>query len=83
MMTFGFGGFGMLFSFLFWIIIAGFVVWALAQALSRSSAPHGGSDISSIATSQSDFTLEILKQRFAKGEITREEFESMRQELAV
>ncbi len=83
MMAFGFGGFGMLFGFLFWIVIAGLIVWALAQALPRVTASNNGSSISPVNTSQDDFALEILKQRFARGEITREEYEAMRQELAV
>ena len=83
MMTFGFGGFGMLFGFLFWIILAGFIVWGLAQLFSRTSTAHDNPLLSSTATSSEDFTLDILKQRFARGEITREEFESIRQDLAV
>ncbi len=86
MMAFGFGGFGMLFGFLFWIVIAGLIVWALAQALPRVTASNNGASIPTTHTndaSQDVFALEILKQRFARGEITREEYEAMRQELAV
>ena len=83
MMAFGFGGFGMLFGFLFWIVIAGLIVWALAQALPKVTASNNNTNLTSVTRSQDDFTVEILKQRFARGEITREEFEAMRQELAV
>jgi len=82
MMTFGFGGFGMLFGFLFWIVIAGLIVWALAQALPRLTALNTGSHTSATAP-KDDFALEILKQRFAKGEITREEYDDMRLNLTV
>ena len=88
MMTFGFGGFGMLFGFLFWIVIAGLIVWALAQALPRITASNNGTTYPTTPSGtnnapQDAFALEILKQRFARGEITREEYEAMRQELAV
>ncbi len=81
MMAFGFGGFGMLFGFLFWIVIAGLIVWALAQAIPRLTTPNAGTH-SSATASKDDFALEILKQRFAKGEITREEYDDMRLNLS-
>ena len=82
MMAFGFGGFGMLFGFLFWIAIAGLIVWAISQMLARTSTAPRDGRYSSPPT-QNDFALEILKQRFVRGEISREEFEAMRQDLAV
>jgi putative membrane protein len=83
MMAFGFGGFGMLFAFLFWIVIAGLIVWALAQALPRLTASNSGASHTSANAPQDNFALEILKQRFAKGEITREEYDDMRLNLTV
>lgn len=74
----GFGGFGFPFMggiwmILFWVLIIGGVVW-LIQSFARgttSSAPQGAS------------LLEILKQRYAKGEITKEQFEQMKHDLGV
>ena len=74
----GYGGFGFPFMggiwmIVFWVLILGGVVW-LVQVFARgtgSSAPQGES------------LLETLKQRYAKGEITQEQFEQMKQDLGV
>lgn len=71
----GMGWFGMIFMLLFWaLIIAGIVFlirWLVQNTGSRSSSGVGtGSQ-----------AMEILKERFAKGEITRDEFESMKKEI--
>jgi len=57
---------------LFWgaVIVGGyFLVRALAESGNRS------------AVIQSETPLDILKRRYAAGEITREEYETMRQDL--
>jgi putative membrane protein len=72
-MMFGGGWWGWIMMILFWaLIIAGVV--ALAKWLfssSRQSAPgrSGGS------------ALDILKERYARGEITKDEFEQMKKDI--
>ena len=63
-----FGGMWML---VFWAIIIGLVVWGVKQFTGGggSSRPSG------------DTPLEIAQKRLARGEITREEFEELRQAL--
>ncbi len=64
---FGFGG-GMWFGWLFWLVIIVVIVWAVksfVDSQNRTSAPR---DSSSDA-------LELLKKRFANGEIDEEEFQ--------
>ena len=75
MMNFGFGtfgAFGWIFMFLWWVlIIAGiiaFIKWLTSQ--SYSIRDHEKSP------------LEILKERYAKGEIDRKEFEDKKKDLA-
>ena len=80
MMTFGFGGFGMLFTFLFWILIAAGIVWALAHFLPRMTQ-HTSPQHPQPPTYPQHDALEVLRQRYARGEITNEEFETMRQDL--
>ena len=70
-----FGVFGMFFGFLFMLLfIVGsilLVVWIVKQfAPGATSAPPSTSN-----------ALEILKERFAKGEITKEEFAEMKKYL--
>ncbi|OGN08265.1 MAG: electron transporter RnfE [Candidatus Yanofskybacteria bacterium RIFCSPHIGHO2_01_FULL_45_42] len=75
MMNFGFGpfgGFGWIFMILWWVlIIAGIVAlikWLMAQ--SRSSYDYEKSP------------FEILKERYAKGEIDKKEFEERKKDLS-
>lgn len=75
MMNFGFtpfGGFGWIFMILWWVlIIAGivaFIKWFMSQ--SRGTHDHEKSP------------LEILKERYAKGEIDRKEFEDKKKDLS-
>ncbi len=64
------GGLGML---LFWLLVIGGVVWLVQSA--RGSSPSGA------GTPAADSPLDILKRRYARGEITKEQFEEMRQTL--
>jgi putative membrane protein len=65
------GGFGMGFMWIFWV---GIIVLAIALVwpYMRKDKSQRSSGISS---------LEILKQRYARGEINKEEFEEKRRAL--
>ena len=71
----GFGGFGMFFGFIFMLLFfvgsVFLIVWIVRQL-----APGGTS-----LTSSGSNALEILKERFAKGEISKDEFAEMKKEL--
>ncbi len=73
---YGYGGYGMgfvgwLFMLLFWgLIIVGLVL------LVRWLWDHGRP-----ATGSGDAPIEILKRRYARGEITKEEFDRVKQDL--
>lgn len=73
--AFGFNPGWAILSLVFWaLIIAGIVlvvVW-----LFRNAGRTG------LSASSSDPALELLKTRYAKGEITKEQFEEMRRTLA-
>jgi putative membrane protein len=61
---------GPIFMFLFWaLVIAGVVL--LVRYLARLGRARG----------QEDSALEILKRRYARGEINKEEFEDKRRDL--
>ncbi len=70
----GMGWFGGIFMMIFWVLILvglGFFIKWLIQSTSRSQT-GGGSD---------NRTLEILKERYARGEIDNTEFEAKRKDL--
>ncbi len=84
MMNFGFmsfGGFGWIFMILWWILIFASIVaiirWLMAQ--SGSSACQHDHEKSVSSTNQSP--LDILKERYAKGEIDKKEFEEKKKNL--
>ena len=53
------------------------VIWLLAGNRSRTSA-GGGSEVQHRS---SETPLEILQQRYARGEVTKEEYESIKKDL--
>jgi putative membrane protein len=71
-MGFGFGAGGMIFGLIFWIlIIIGVVLlikWLLEQGQSQP-------------TSGGESALEVLKQRYARGEIDKKEFDEKKRDL--
>ncbi len=75
MMGYGMGWLGMIMMVVFWglLIVGGiFLVKWLVQATGRGGASTAGGG---------GRALEILKERYARGEITKAEFESMRADL--
>ena len=66
---FGFFGFGWLWMILFWGLIISLIVWAVTKISQRDSLE--------LTTSY----IEIAKKRYAKGEISKEEFEQIKKDL--
>jgi putative membrane protein len=58
---------------LFWALLLGGGAWLLVTLLRRDRQPDTGIG--------GNRALEILRERYARGEITREEYESMRRDL--
>lgn len=65
----GFGWLGMLTMLLFWIGVVALVIWALSNLFPTRQ------------TTVEPDALEILKRRYARGEISREEFVQARDAL--
>ncbi|MBF8266945.1 MAG: hypothetical protein HW388_453 [Dehalococcoidia bacterium] len=70
-MGWGWGVFGVVWMVLFWGSIIALVVWAISRMTRDSSG-----------LPRSSTPLEIAKARYARGDITREEFERLRQDLS-
>ncbi len=68
----GYGFFGWLMIFLFWVLVIAAVVlgvrWFIDQGKLKGSSVE-------------ETPLDILKKRYASGEIDKEKFETMRREL--
>ena len=62
---FSFHIFGFIFMFLFW----GLIIYGVITLLRRNELRNN------------DRSLDILKERYAKGEITKEQFETVRKDL--
>jgi putative membrane protein len=71
---FGFPFFGGIMMILFWVLIIGGGIW-LFQSLARG----GGQSTWGAPTRDAPF--DVLKLRYAKGEITKEQFEEMKRTL--
>jgi putative membrane protein len=68
--------FGAVWMTLFWGTIIGLIAWAISRLTAGGTAstePQGG---------PGDSALDIAKKRYARGEISREEFERLRQDLS-
>ncbi len=64
MISFGsMGGFGMFFGLLFWVILAGLVIWGLYTLVNGQRAVENLT------------ALEILQRRYARREISQAEYE--------
>jgi len=70
----GFGGFGFIFVALFWIVIIAGGIWLLSNLFPKNNGAHS-------EQSGDESALDILKQRYARGELTKEEYESIRYDL--
>ena len=72
----GFGMMGGWFMPIIWIVILGLVIWGVITLTKGvSSTGYRGSE-------KQQSALEILKERYARGEIGKEEFEEKRKDLS-
>jgi putative membrane protein len=66
----GFMGLGML----FWLVILGLLIWLIVR-VAGSSRAHSDS------TAWRESAVDILKKRYARGEISKAQFEEMKKDL--
>jgi putative membrane protein len=71
-----FGWLGMVLSVLFWVAIISLIIGLIR----RSRRHHAAAFMSHRPTSPND-PLEIARTRYAKGEITKEQFEQLKNDL--
>ncbi len=74
---FGFGGIvPAILPILFWIVVIALGVWLIGSLVSRGTSQAPAS------LSSAESALDILKKRYARGEITKEQFDQMSHEVA-
>ncbi len=80
----GFGGFGMmLWMVIFWVLVVGVALWLLSR-LFPGTGGHSSTErspASKTAINGSGRALDILKERYARGEITKAEYQAIRRDL--
>ena len=72
----GMGWFGMIFIIVFWILLIVGLVFLIKWLI---QATKGEKDVSR----GSSRAIDILKERYAKGEINKEEFEKIKRDLEI
>ena len=80
MMGFGLGGIGLILTTVFWVAIIAIAVWVLGRIFPKvvgSSSSHSSEGRNDLSQSPQ----EILKQRYARGEVSKAEFDGMRIDL--
>ncbi len=86
----GFGGPGMMVAYGFWwwpvlmLVFWAAIIVGVVSLIGRVFATTTGTPGASSASRQlpGDSALEILRERYAKGEITKEQFDQMRSDLS-
>ena len=70
------GGFGWMWLMpVFWILFLGLIIWAVV-ALVRGQSESRSSD-----SSKADSALEVLKKRYARGDINKKEYDEKKKDL--
>ena len=64
---------GMWFGWIFWIILIALVVWLIVNQDNKSKQ--------NFQSHQAESALDILKKRYAKGEISKEQYEQMMKDI--
>jgi putative membrane protein len=68
----GYGGYGGIFMWLILILIAGVIIYFVVNGSKRPANP---------ADSTKESPMEILKRRYASGEISKEEFDRLKKDI--
>ncbi len=80
----GFGGAVMMLGMvIFWVVVVALALWLLSRLFPGTRNPSGGgqSRTNGIVSGGSGRALDILNERYARGEITRAEYQEMRRDI--
>lgn len=73
-MMIGFGFIGLIFMFVFWGALIALAIWLVKSIFPNKTHPPSSQSNDSSA-------LEILDERYARGEITRDQYELIKQDI--
>ncbi len=71
----GFGILGLVLRILFWAVVIGAIVWFV------SALVRGGAQPATTMVAARETPLDVLKMRLAKGEITKEQYDQLKNDL--
>jgi len=71
-----FGWIGMLISTIIWLLVIGGIVWFVVWAVRRSNSVGSQSNYSAGPSAK-----EIVQQRYARGEINRDQYQELLEDL--
>ncbi len=77
----GMGWLGMIFNLLFWVLIILAVVWGIRWLLRNTNGVTPTTTSGATAQAQTEDPKRLLQIRYARGEITREEYLQMLADL--
>lgn len=63
----------MMFGGIFWLLLLAVIVWFVFQLLNKNQNTDN---------TKSESAMDILNKRYAKGEVTKEEYEEMKRNLS-
>lgn len=76
MMGFGFGGLGLILMILFWVVVIGLAVWLVSRVFPQT-ASYPPTQSGNNRSGNSTDAMEIVRQRYARGEISKAEYEEI------
>lgn len=82
----GFGVWGLLFSAVIWIGLIALGIWLLARLFPTGGGNHSGRlnrGQQPGRVDRQETALEILQKRYARGELSKEEYETIRHDLTL
>jgi putative membrane protein len=59
----------------FWIALIVFIVWVITQFINKNQQSNFSNMV------EKETPMDILKKRYSKGELTKDEFEEMKKDL--
>lgn len=77
----GFGWFGGIFMILWWVVAIGGIVALVRWIAVSSGGSHESCRRGKHESAGKDAAMDILKERYARGEIGKEEFEEKKKDL--